>query len=218
MPHPSWFCSGGVFLLAATIQRVLSSGGHGCCGRRISVSSVVGRWSSATKINGEEKPGFYKRGCQERTLFPFPSEEADLDIQPRPPLSRKVFELLGRQDFWVDPVHCTAEFGSRLIASKQKPVVQTGQPWFYLRLAHGRAALQLCWVIRGGIQCPVRLVPIPARILTLEPERSAAERTGSPGNRAMRRRRSSCLRLQMLNVELRSFLPERERNRSDLAR
>jgi len=34
---------------------------------------------------------------------------------------------------------------------------QHGQPWFYLRLASG-AALWLCWVVRGSIRWPMRLL------------------------------------------------------------
>src|SRR5436190_18217944 len=52
------------------------------------------------------------------------------------------------------------------------------QPWFYLRLK----GLWLCWVVRGGIWCPVRLSakrtsPNPAWILTLEPRALRERRT-----------------------------------------
>lgn len=81
--------------------------------------------------------------------------------------------------------------------------ISAGQPWFYLRLTLPGVALQLCWVIRGGIQCPVRLVPNPAtdthpRTRALSSERTGHTRArfvGGPG-------RSSCLLFQMFSVEL----------------
>src|SRR5205814_9537875 len=48
---------------------------------------------------------------------------------------------------------CEHSHCSSVVLRPHKPVWVGWQPWFYLRLK----GLWLCWVVRGGIWCPVRL-------------------------------------------------------------
>jgi len=71
---------------------------------------------------------------------------------------------------------CEHSHSSSVVLRPHKPAWVGWQPWFYLRLK----GLWLCWVVRGGIWCPVRLSAVAhrltrLRILTLEPERSETD-------------------------------------------
>src|SRR5437762_12527777 len=48
---------------------------------------------------------------------------------------------------------CEHSHCSSVVLRPHKPVWVVWQPWFYLRLK----GLWLCWVVRGGIWCPMRL-------------------------------------------------------------
>src|SRR5436190_16568457 len=114
---------------------------------------------------------------------------------------------------------CEHSHCSSVVLRPHKPVWVGWQPWFYLRLK----GLWLCWVVRGGIWCPVRLSAVAhrltrLRILTLEPD---AQRLT---NRDIVRKwftvsvRSSCLCFQLFRIETFSLLPDDQTDGRDLAR
>ena len=115
--------------------------------------------------------GFYKRGCQEKTLLPSAgSRDSCLTSSPfRHPWRQKSAVLWSfscpRYDITPGSEGCTSL------------TVAIGQPWFYLRLAPRRGTMALLGCPREHMVPREtwrqwRTQPNPARILTLEPERS----------------------------------------------
>ena len=102
--------------------------------------------------------GFYKRGCQEKTLLPLLENRSLSDIQP---LSLSL----------------AAEVRSSLVVFisvlRRRSIAEAAQAWRWPLANHGSigdsrrgAALWLCWVVRGSIWWPVRLGAGGARSLT----------------------------------------------------
>src|SRR5216683_6289462 len=115
--------------------------------------------------------GFYKRGCQVKTLYPSQGGFVFLGIQP----------LLATPT-WLR-ARCSRHHafpGSHLAlvrswcGRRQAARWQHGQPWFYLRLAPWRGTMALLGCPREHTVAHETYPPIPPRILTLEPVRAAS--------------------------------------------
>ena len=77
-------------------------------------------------------------------------------MQPLSPLDGKVFKPVAAREVLGDPMHTTV--GSALVPARQQ-AERLSMATMVLSETRARgAALQLGWVIRRGIQCPVRLL------------------------------------------------------------
>jgi hypothetical protein len=143
--------------------------------------------------------GFYKRGCQEKTLFPIPRRFFS-GIQPLSATARLGTGAWNRlRDIFGCVVPCE-------LFAPASSVLAKGQPWFYLRLATKRGTIALLGCPREHTVPRETLRLNPPWILTLEPERSATAGLRNPSQRWLRvpqtlRAQAACnFRCSALNV------------------
>ena len=115
--------------------------------------------------------GFYKRGCQVKTLYPSQGGFVFLGIQPLLATPTRLRSRCSRHHAFPGSHRALVRSWS---GRRQAARWQHGQPWFYLRLAPWRGTMALLGCPREHTVAHETYPPIPPRILTLEPVRAAS--------------------------------------------